>query len=66
MTNGEHDWVQELKGALRAMGGWESVVASKDLRLTWDQRFIGQAIDMAIAQKAEYFIGNGVCSLYYL
>lgn len=65
MTNGEHDWIEELKDSLREMGGWETVVASNDLRLNWDQKFIGQAIDMAIGQKAEYFIGNGVSLLLY-
>lgn len=60
MTNGDQEWVEELKAALWDMGDWDSVVTSSDLKLSQRQKFVAQAIDMAIGQKAEYFIGNGV------
>jgi hypothetical protein len=66
LTNGRPDWLQELKNALQedariqGMDEWEHIRTSRDLRLTREQRHNSQAVDMAIAQRSEIFIGNGV------
>ncbi len=66
MSNGRPEWLRELKYALEedavggTMGPWEHIATSRDLRLTREQRHNGQTVDMAIAQRAEVFIGNGV------
>ncbi|TDL23054.1 hypothetical protein BD410DRAFT_814718 [Rickenella mellea] len=63
MTNAKTQWATELKKKLMAMGGWDKVVTSRDLRLTWEQKFVGQAIDMLYGQRAQMFIGNGFSSM---
>ncbi|KAI0654758.1 hypothetical protein C8Q70DRAFT_469595 [Cubamyces menziesii] len=63
MTNGAVEWVEELKAALRGMGGWTSVASSRDLVLNWEQKYVAQAVDMLIGQRAQVFIGNGWSSL---
>lgn len=63
LTNGPREWAAELKGMIKGMGGWELVYSSRDLRLTAEQKYIGQAIDMAISTRAQIFIGNGVSIL---
>ncbi|KAI0637382.1 hypothetical protein C8Q77DRAFT_1249624 [Trametes polyzona] len=63
MTNGAVEWVAELKAALEAMGRWKNVASSRDLVLNWEQKYIAQAVDMLIAQRAQVFIGNGWSSL---
>lgn len=60
MTNGPVPWVDELKHALYDTGRWKNVASSRDLTLTWEQKFVAQAIDMLVGQRAEVFIGNGV------
>jgi hypothetical protein len=66
MSNGRPEWLRELRQALEEdaargdMGLWEHIMTSRDLRLMREQRHNGQAVDMAIAQRAEVFIGNGV------
>lgn len=60
MTNGADSWVTELKTALRALGGWEHIGSNRDLSLTWEQKYVAQAVDMLVAQRAQVFIGNGV------
>ena len=66
MTNGRPEWLQELKDALQEdaerehLDRWEQITTSRDLRLTGEQRHNGQAIDMAIGQRAEVLLGNGV------
>jgi len=66
LTNGRPEWLQELKDALQEdalrerMDPWQHISTSRDLRLTREQRHNGQAIDMAVAQRAEVFLGNGV------
>jgi hypothetical protein len=66
LTNGRPEWLQELEDALQEdalrerMGPWRQISTSRDLRLTREQRHNAQAIDMAIAQRAEVFVGNGV------
>ncbi|KAH9857655.1 hypothetical protein C2E23DRAFT_748114 [Lenzites betulinus] len=63
MTNADKEWIAELKEALEGMGRWESVSASRDLVLNWEQKYVAQAVDMLIAQRAQVFIGNGWSSL---
>lgn len=74
LTNGRPEWLRELKDALQGdarrehLNQWEHIGTSRDLRLTGEQRHNSQALDMAVAQRAEVFIGNGVrhlvtCSL---
>ena len=59
-TNGKREWVKELEEALRKEGDWEVVVSSRDIKLTDEQVYVAQAVDMAINQRAAVFIGNGV------
>ncbi|KAH9890666.1 hypothetical protein C8Q73DRAFT_747504 [Cubamyces lactineus] len=63
MTNGAVEWVEELKRALRGMGRWTNVASSRDLVLNWEQKYVAQAVDMLIGQRAQVFIGNGWSSL---
>ena len=66
MTNGRPEWLQELKNALQedarkeGLDEWEHIGTSRDLRLTREQKHNSQAVDMAVGQRAEVFIGNGV------
>lgn len=60
MTNGAVEWVQELKDALKDVGGFKHVSSSRDLVLSWEQKYVAQAMDMLVGQRAEVFIGNGV------
>ncbi|KAF5346661.1 hypothetical protein D9758_013213 [Tetrapyrgos nigripes] len=39
------------------------VHTSRDLKLTRDQKYIAQAVDMYIARRSEVFVGNGFSSL---
>ncbi|KAN0088728.1 hypothetical protein V8E55_005785 [Tylopilus felleus] len=63
MTNGDNSFVAELRTALGRLGGWEHIGSNRDLSLTWEQRFVAQAVDMLVAQRAQVFIGNGWSSL---
>ncbi|KAG1835005.1 hypothetical protein DFJ58DRAFT_821029 [Suillus subalutaceus] len=47
MTNGAVAWIK----------------SSRDLDITWEQKFVVQALDMLVAQRSEVFIGNGWSSL---
>lgn len=49
----------ELKGAL-AEDGWTDVVSTVDVQLDAAQYHVSMAVDMAIAERAEVFVGNGV------
>ena len=60
LTNGKVEWLTELKEKLGELREWKSVQTSRDLRLSWEQKYVAQAIDMMIAQRADVFIGNGV------
>ncbi|KAG6810529.1 hypothetical protein H0H92_011447 [Tricholoma furcatifolium] len=57
LTNRAGSWVETLKYEL-LKDGWSDVKSSLDLQLNSSQRYISMAVDMAIAQKAEVFIGN--------
>jgi hypothetical protein len=63
MTNGAREWVAELKDALKKAAPWEKIASSRDIQLTWEQKFVAQAADMLIGQKAQVFVGNGVSTL---
>ena len=52
----------ELKDAL-AKDGWTDVVSTVDVQLDAEQYYVSMAVDMAIAARAEVFVGNGVCLL---
>jgi hypothetical protein len=52
----------ELKDAL-AKDGWTDVVSTVDVQLDAEQYYVSMAVDMAIAARAEVFVGNGFSSL---
>jgi hypothetical protein len=60
MTNGKREWVAELKAAFLAADDWDNIASSRDLELNDEQRFVAQAADMLIGQRADVFVGNGV------
>lgn len=60
MTNGAEEWIAELRAGLHAAGGWRTVASSRDLQVNWEQKFVKQAVDMLIGQRAQVFVGNGV------
>ena len=62
MTNGERGWVASLKQRLYQEGGWDNILSSRDLVLSPEQKAVAQTVDMAIAQRAAVFLGNGVSS----
>ncbi|KAI0270423.1 hypothetical protein BC834DRAFT_967222 [Gloeopeniophorella convolvens] len=69
LTNGRPEWLEELKAALQfdaareGMPRWTHIATSRDLRMTREQRHNAQAMDMAVANRADVFIGNGWSSL---
>ncbi|KAJ7916092.1 hypothetical protein B0H13DRAFT_2451325 [Mycena leptocephala] len=63
MTNAQRPWLAELRAALSAAHNWEDgIETSRDLQLSWEQKFVVQAVDMHVGQRADIFIGNGVIS----
>jgi len=60
MTNGKREWVMRLKEEFLAAGHWDNIASSRDLELNDEQRYVAQAADMLIGQRADVFIGNGV------
>lgn len=60
MTNGKPPYIAELKSALKEAAEWDSVSSSRDLVLNWEQKFVSQAVDVLVAQRAQVIIGNGV------
>ncbi|EPS99413.1 hypothetical protein FOMPIDRAFT_100321 [Fomitopsis schrenkii] len=62
MTNGDAKWVERLKQAL-ATSGWEAVASSRDVVVNKEQKYVEQAVDMLIGQRAQAFVGNGFSSL---
>ena len=60
MTNGKDPWLSELKSALHKSGKWKRISSSRELKVTWEQRYVVQSIDMVVGQRADVFIGNGV------
>lgn len=63
LTNAWGWWLNGLNAALK-VDGWEDLKSSLDVRLDEEQRYVSMAVDMAIAEEAEVFVGNGV-SLYF-
>jgi len=63
MTNGKDPWLSELKKALHGSGKWKKISSSRELKVTWEQKFVAQSIDMLVGQRADVFIGNGFSSL---
>lgn len=63
MTNGKVPWVKELKQALKKANKWELITSSRDMVLNWEQKYVAQAPDMLIGQRAQVFVGNGFSSL---
>jgi hypothetical protein len=59
LTNGWGWWLNSLEIALR-QDGWDEMKSSLDLHLDSQQKWVSMAVDMAIAEKAEVFVGNGV------
>ena len=64
MTNGSPSWVSKLKTALLARHAWTHIASSRDLMLTPEQKYVAQAVDMLVAQRAQVFVGNGVRRYY--
>ena len=60
MTNGKDPWLSELKEALHNSGEWKQISSSRELKVSWEQKFVVQSIDMVVGQRADVFIGNGV------
>lgn len=60
MTNGPVPFVNELKAALWRTHHWNSIVSSRDIILNHEQKYVKQAVDMLIGQRAQVLIGNGV------
>ena len=44
-TNADQEWTEELKSTLQ-LEGWESIVATPDLTLTWEESGVDSAIGM--------------------
>lgn len=65
MTNGDREWLAALKHALNASHEWDSIATSRDLALTWEQKFVSQSMDMLVGERAQVFIGNGVSCVHY-
>ncbi|KAH9023701.1 hypothetical protein EDB84DRAFT_1508301 [Lactarius hengduanensis] len=71
LTNGRPEWLAELKEALQkdarseGLDEWTHIGTSRDLRLTREQQHNAQAMDMAVAQRAEVFLGNGVRFFFF-
>ncbi|KAF9803969.1 hypothetical protein IEO21_09507 [Rhodonia placenta] len=63
MTNGPVEWVAELEAALKETGHWRHVASSRDLLVNQEQKYVKQAVDMLIGQRAQVFVGNGWSSL---
>ncbi|OJA20557.1 hypothetical protein AZE42_09786 [Rhizopogon vesiculosus] len=63
MTNGDVEWLGQLKEALMQVKKWDAIVTSRDLKLSWEAKPVAQSVDMLIGQRARVFIGNGFSSL---
>jgi hypothetical protein len=60
MTNAPIWWLNDLKTALRRVYNWDRITTSRDMSLNWEQKYVGHAVDMMIAERSNAFIGNGV------
>ncbi|KAG5646729.1 hypothetical protein DXG03_002411 [Asterophora parasitica] len=62
LTNAWGWFIDSLKTALLE-DGWDDLRSSFDLELDSAQKYVAMAVDMAIAEKSEVFLGNGFSSL---
>jgi hypothetical protein len=53
-----------LKGALQK-DGWDDLKSSLDVKLDGEQGYVAMAVDMAIVEKVEVFVGNGVSLFFF-
>ena len=66
VLSNERAWLlSELKDALEK-DGWSDLVSTVDMQLDAEQYYVSMAVDMAIAERAEVFVGNGVRVLFVL
>lgn len=65
MTNGDKQWLRDLKHALRELYPWERIATSRDLTLSVEEKHVSQAMDMMIGQRAQVFVGNGVSRVLF-
>ncbi|KAF8622521.1 hypothetical protein AX15_006960 [Amanita polypyramis BW_CC] len=63
MTNAKRPWLASFVDRLRQTSSWDNITTSRELNLTWEQKYASQALDALVAQRAEAFIGNGFSSL---
>lgn len=59
LSNEASSVLNELKHALEE-DGWLDLVSTTDMQLDAEQYYVSMAVDMAIAERAEVFVGNGV------
>lgn len=59
LSNGWGWWLNSLRDSLKK-DGWEDVRHGGELEMDQAQKHVAMAVDMAIAEKAEVFVGNGV------
>lgn len=59
LTNAWAWWLRSLNKELKK-DGWDGLASTLDIQLDSEQHHVGMAVDMAIAERAEIFIGNGV------
>lgn len=65
VLSNEWAWaLAEVRDALQK-DGWEDVVSTADVKLDAEQYYVSMAVDMAIAERAEVFVGNGVRPLSF-
>ncbi|KAG7097687.1 hypothetical protein E1B28_005012 [Marasmius oreades] len=62
LSNGWPRWLSKLGEELRR-DGWEDVINPADIKLDSKQDQVSVAVDMAIAERAEVFVGNGFSSV---
>lgn len=60
MSNGDREWLADLKVALRNAHRWERVATSRDMALILEQKYISHTMDMLIGERAQVLIGSGV------
>lgn len=63
MTNGDREWLNDLKAALRSAHSWNLIATTRDLIFTPEEKYVSQTMDMLIGQRAQVLVGNGVRTL---
>ncbi|KAG6837082.1 hypothetical protein H0H93_014974 [Arthromyces matolae] len=64
LTNAWGFWLNSLKTAL-LKDGWQDLKSTLDLSLDSKQNQVAAAVDMAIAERAQVFLGNGLNLKYH-